>query len=101
LRGREGLFQCLKEDFREKMVSFKTERYKNFEKVDINNAVFLAYRRYIHRPKNFQAIYEYFGNDLRRMIDFFKEIRVSEEEPYSYLERWMKKRGIIVPASLQ
>jgi predicted aminopeptidase len=101
LRGREGLFQCLKEDFREKMVSFKTEGYKNFEKVDINNAVFLAYRRYIHRLKNFQAIYEYFGNDLRRMIDFFKEIRVSKEEPLSYLERWMKEKGISVPASLQ
>jgi predicted aminopeptidase len=101
LRGREELFQCLKEEFREKMVSFKTEGYKNFEKLDINNAVFLAYRRYIHRLKNFQAIYEYFGNDLRRMIDFFKEIRLSKEEPYSYLERWMKKRGITVPVSLQ
>lgn len=101
LRGREELFQHLKEDFREKMVSFKTEGYKNFEKLDLNNAVFLAYRRYIHRLENFQALYEYFGEDLRRMIEFFKEIRVSKEEPYSYLERWMKEKGISVPASLQ
>jgi predicted aminopeptidase len=101
LRGREELFQRLKEDFREKMVSFKTEGYKNFEKVDINNAVLLAYRRYIHRLKNFQALYEYLGNDLRRIIDFLKEIRASREEPSSYLERWMKERGINVPASLQ
>ncbi len=101
LRGREELFQRLKEDFREKMVSFKTEGYKNFEKKDINNAVLLAYRRYIHRLKNFQAIYEYFGNDLRKTIEFFKEIRISKEEPYSYLERWMKEKGISVPASLQ
>src|SRR4030042_2380715 len=101
LRGRGELFQHLKEDFREKMVSFKTEGYKIFEELDLNNAVFLAYRRYIHRLENFEALYEYFGEDLRRMIEFFKEIRVSKEEPYSYLERWMKEKGISVPASLQ
>ncbi len=101
LRGRGELFQHLKEDFREKMVSFKTEGYKNFEKLDLNNAVFLAYRRYIHRLENFHALYEYLGNDLRRMIEFFKEIRASKEEPSSYLERWMKERGITVPVSLR
>ena len=99
LRGREELFQHFKNDFKEKMVSFKTEGYKNFEKLDINNAVLLAYRRYIHRLENFQALYEYWGNDLRRMIEFFKEIRASREEPSSYLEWWMKERGITDPAS--
>jgi len=101
LRGREGLFQHFKSDFKEKMVSFKTEGYKSFEKLDINNAVFLAYRRYIHRLENFQALYEYLGNDLRKTIEFFREIRTSKEEASSYLERWMKERGISVPASLQ
>ena len=61
----------------------------------------LAYRRYIHRLENFQALYEYLGDDLRRMIELFKEIRASREEPSSYLERWMKEKGITVPASLQ
>jgi predicted aminopeptidase len=101
LRGREELFQRLKEDFREKMVSFKTEGYKNLEKLDINNAVLLAYRRYIHHLENFQALYEDLGNDLRKVIEFFKEIRTSREEPSLYLERWIKEKGIIVPASLQ
>jgi predicted aminopeptidase len=101
LRGREELFQRLKEDFREKMVSFKTEGYRNFEKLDINNAVLLAYRRYIHHLENFQALYGDLGNDLRKVIEFFKEIRTSREEPSLYLERWIKEKGIIVPASLQ
>jgi predicted aminopeptidase len=101
LRGREELFQRLKEDFREKMVSFKTEGYRNFEKLDINNAVLLAYRRYIHHLENFQALYEDLGNDLRKVIEFFKEIRTSREEPSLYLERWIKEKGISVPASLQ
>jgi predicted aminopeptidase len=101
LRGREVLFHRFKEDFKETMVSFKTEGYKTFEKVDINNAVLLAYRRYIHRLENFQVLYRYLGEDLRRMIGFFREIQGSREEASSYLDRWMKERGISVPASPQ
>ncbi|OGP90649.1 MAG: hypothetical protein A2157_14245 [Deltaproteobacteria bacterium RBG_16_47_11] len=99
IKGREEIFCSLKEEF--KKIPFKTECYGNFEKRDLNNSVLLAYRRYIHRLENFQVLYEYLGNDLRRMIELFKEIRASKEEPSSYLERWMTERGITVPASLQ
>jgi predicted aminopeptidase len=77
LRGREELFQRLKEDFREKIASFKTEGYKNFEKVDINNAVLLAYRRYIHRLENFQVLYEQLGKDTRRVVEYFKTVQAT------------------------
>ena len=80
LRGREEFFQRLKEDFREKMASFKTEGYKNFEKVDINNAVLLAYRRYIHRLEKFQALYEQLGRDVRRVVEYFKTIQASGDK---------------------
>jgi hypothetical protein len=33
------------------------------------------------------------------MIEFFKEIRASKEEPSSYLERWMEEKGIAGPIS--
>ncbi len=99
LRGREELFRRLKEDFKETMTSFRTEGYRNLAKVDINNAVLLAYRRYIHRLEDFQTLYHYSGNDLRKMIDFFKEVQGSKGEPSSYLERWMKEKGITDPAS--
>jgi predicted aminopeptidase len=101
LKRRGEVFQSIREEFREVKGHFKTDCYKGFEKVDLNNAVLLAYRRYIHHLENFHTLYDYFGNDLRRMIDFFKEIRTSGEEPSSYLERWMEERGISVPASLQ
>jgi len=78
LRGREGLFHRLKEDFKGMMVSFKTESYKNFEKVDINNAVLLAYRRYIHRLEDFSILYEKLGRDARKVVEYFKAIQVSE-----------------------
>ena len=80
LREREEFFQRLKEDFREKMASFKTEGYKNFEKVDINNAVLLAYRRYIHRLEKFQALYEQLGRDVRRVVEYFKTIQASGDK---------------------
>ncbi len=101
LRGRERLFHRLKEDFKETMGSFKTESYKNFEKVDINNAVLLAYRRYIQRLEKLQGVYLYLGDDLRSTIGFLKEIQGSREEASSYLDRWMKEKGISVPASRQ
>jgi predicted aminopeptidase len=77
LRGREELFHHLREDFRETKVSFKTESYKNFEKVDINNAVLLAYRRYVHRLDRFRTLHEQSGRDTRKVVEYFKAIRVS------------------------
>jgi predicted aminopeptidase len=99
IAGREEIFGSLKEEF--ETISFKTDCYKNFGKKSLNNSVLLAYRRYMHRLDNFDAVYEYLGSDLRKMIGFFKEIRASREKPTAYLERWMKEKRIIVPASLQ
>jgi predicted aminopeptidase len=80
LKGREGLFRRLKEDFKEMMASFKTESYKNFEKVDINNAVLLAYRRYIHRLDSFQILYEQLERDTRKVVEYFKALQVSGDK---------------------
>ena len=99
IKGREEIFCTLREEF--KKIPFKTDCYKNFENKDLNNAVLLAYHRYVHRLEKFGALNEYLENDLRRMIGFFKEIRASKEDPSSYLERWMEERGISVPVSLQ
>ena len=75
LRGREELFQHLKEEFMEKMASLKIGGYRNFEKVDINNAVLLAYRRYFHRLEKFEVLYEQLGRETRRVVEYFKTIR--------------------------
>ncbi len=80
LRGREELFRHLREDFKETLVSLKTESYKNFEKVEINNAVLLAYRRYIHRLKDFQVLYEQLGRDVRKVVEYFKAIQASGDK---------------------
>ncbi len=94
LKGREALFRSIQENFQKIKGQFKTEGYQNVGKMELNNAVLIAYRRYFYRLEKFEAVYEYFGKDLRRVIKFFNEVRESKEEPSSFLERWMKEKGI-------
>jgi predicted aminopeptidase len=94
IRGREPIFQSLKESFQEVKARFKTNGYMEFERVEINNAVLVAYRRYVHQLERFDLLYDYFGKDLRKVVQLFKDIRESKEEPSPFLERWMKERGI-------
>ncbi len=98
LRGREALFRAIQEDFQKMKGQLKTDGYQNVDKAKLNNAVLLAYRRYFHRLEKFEALYEYFGKDLKRVVAFFKEIQASKEEPSSFLETWMKERGVTVPS---
>ena len=75
LKGREELFQRFKEEFREKMACFKTEGYRNFDKVDMNNAALLAYRRYFYQLEKFQVFYEQLGGDVGKVVEYFKTIQ--------------------------
>jgi predicted aminopeptidase len=96
LKGREELFLSIMESFKELKERLQTDCYKNVETVRLNNAVLLAYRRYVHHLERFEALYDYFGRDLRKVIEFLKEVRASRENPSSFLERWMKKRRLQV-----
>ncbi|NWG02276.1 MAG: aminopeptidase [Syntrophaceae bacterium] len=101
LRGRTEIFKSIQEAFKEIKGRLKTDCYKDFERIELNNAVLMAYRRYIHGLEKFQALFEYLGSDLRRMIRILREIQTTGEDPFSYLERWMQERGISVPVSLR
>jgi predicted aminopeptidase len=78
IKGRKEIFCSLKGEFRK--ISFKTDGYKNFEKLDINNAVLLAYRRYIHHLEKFEVLYEQLGRDTRKVVEYFKTIRASGDK---------------------
>ena len=97
LRRRQEIFRSIKEEFSDIRAQLRTECYKDFDTLDLNNAVLLAYRRYVHHLDRFSALYEYFGKDLKRMVKFFKEVKASNEDPNAFLERWMKERGVTVP----
>ena len=77
LRGREKLFLSIREAFEELKGRFKTDGYQDFEKLEMNNAVLLAYRRYFHRLEKFEVLYEYYGRDLKKVVEFFKKIKTS------------------------
>jgi predicted aminopeptidase len=94
LKGREALFRSIREAFADMRSRFKTDCYRGFDKIKLNNAVLLAYHQYFHRLDTFETLYDYFGRDLRRVIEFLKEIRGSMEAPSPYLKRWMKERGL-------
>jgi predicted aminopeptidase len=80
LKRREEIFQLIKEEFKEIKGQLKTDCYKDFEKIELNNAVLLAYRRYIHSLEKFEILYENLGRDLKKVVDFFKRIRGSKSE---------------------
>ena len=101
LKRREEVFLSLQEKFRGIKSQFKTEWYIKFDQIPLNNAVLLAHRQYFHRLALFETLYEYLGRDLKRMVEWMKEIRASGEEPVSYLNRWMKERGLTVSSFLR
>ncbi len=80
VRRREEIFQSVQEKFTEMQDQFKTDCYKGFERKKLNNAVLMAYRRYFHRLDRFEVLYERLGKDLRKVVEFFKEIKSSGDE---------------------
>ena len=101
VKAREAIFQSMKEEFRGVKPRLQTDTYSTFDRVPLNNAVLLAYHRYIHRLSSFGPVYDYFDRDLGVVVEFFKWIQASRENPSAYLERWMQAKGVIVPASLR
>jgi predicted aminopeptidase len=80
LKGREALFRAIQEDFQKMKGQLKTNGYQNVDKVILNNAVLLAYRRYFYRLEKFEALYQTLGRDLRRVVEYFKMIKDSDNK---------------------
>ncbi len=99
LEGRQVLFRSIREKFERMRREFNTEPFRNMDLPELNNAVLLAYRRYFYRLEKFEALYEDLGKDLKGVVELFKAIKASKEDPASFLERWMKERSITVPSS--
>ncbi len=101
LNGREVIFLSLQEQFKELRPRFKTDAYENFDQISLNNAVVLADRRYLHRLETFDKLYNYFAQDLGKVVALMKEIRASGEDPSAYLDHWMIERGLAISSPLK
>jgi predicted aminopeptidase len=80
LKGREALFRSIQENFQKMKGQLKTEAYRDVDKVELNNAVLLAYRRYFYRLEKFEALYQTLGRDLRRVVEYFKMMKDSDNK---------------------
>jgi predicted aminopeptidase len=80
LKGRQEIFRSIREGFGEIKVRLKTDCYQNFGKLDLNNAVLLAHRRYIHRLERLKDLYESQGKDLMKVVELFKKIQASGDK---------------------
>lgn len=80
LKGRDEVFESIREKFIETQGGFKTDCYKGFERRKLNNAVLMAHRRYLGRPGRFEALYERLGRDLRKVVEYFKAIKSSGDK---------------------
>jgi len=59
----------------------------------LNNAVVLAYRRYLNTPESLlHQTYEALGGDVKGLIELLLTMRKAKEPPYRFLERWLQKR---------
>lgn len=101
LERREEIFRSIQNSFRQIKDRFRTDCYHDFDQRRLNNAVILAHRRYLYRMDRFEALYEFLGKDMKRLIQFFEEVKRSGEKPGLYLERWMKERKVTSLSSLQ
>jgi predicted aminopeptidase len=88
LRMREEVFQMIQEKFREMESQLKTDCYRNFGRRKFNNAVLMAHRRYLGRLDRWESLYETMGRDLRKAVEFLKEIKASGDKKalISFLE---------------
>lgn len=62
------------------------DSYKNFEKIELNNARLLTYRLYFQDLSDFEKVFEKFGGDFRKMLEFCKTLE-KEKDPKTTLSR--------------
>lgn len=51
-----------------------SESYKNFEKIELNNARLLNYRLYFEKLDDFEAVFKKLGSDFHKMLDYCKSL---------------------------
>jgi predicted aminopeptidase len=75
---RQKQFAQLQEDFKKELLpQLKTETYKKFQNIKLNNARLLVYRTYMQDLGDFEKLYEKTGRDFKK---FLEECRGLEKE---------------------
>lgn len=67
----------------------KTESYRMFDKLELNNARLLIYRTYVQDLSRFEKLYELTGKDYQKFIDKCRELEKSKD-PEQELASWIQ-----------
>lgn len=94
LRLREEIFVNGRERLTELSKLLKAKGTDSLDK--INNAVVLAYRRYLPSSGGLlQQSYKALGGDMKGFLELLRTIQKSKKPPYRFLEQWLQARLIL------
>ena len=83
---RQKQFVQLQEDFKKELLpQLKTESYKKFQDIKLNNARLLVYRTYMQDLSDFEKLYEKVGKDFKKFLEECKSLE-TEKDPAKALK---------------
>lgn len=88
---RERIFVQSKNKFEELKKQMKTNEYRGFSKVKLNNAYVLSRMLYMEDLQLYHDVYKSLGTDMKKTIELFKQA-TKEKNPDAYLAEWLKAR---------
>ena len=90
---RQQVFTRGKEEWAEWVTQYPTQRFRNFSKQPLNNAVIIHYMLYLKNLKLFEALYEAEGKNLVQAIDSIREAVAKGGEPFKAVQALLSKRN--------
>lgn len=61
------------------LIKFKTTNYSEFGKRELNNALLLSYQTYEYSLADFEKLYNHFGRDFRKTLDWLKNLKDNDK----------------------
>jgi len=83
---RQKQFTQLQEDFKKELLpKLKTDTYKKFQDVKLNNARLLVYRTYMQDLSDFEKLFDKSGKDFKKFLEECKSLE-KEKDPVAALK---------------
>lgn len=94
MKKREEIFVQGKRKFAKLKGMLRTGYLSDLDKEKLNNALIVAYKRYLNPPDSLlHKVYESLGHDVRSVVELLRSIQKRKESPYHYLEKWLLERS--------
>ncbi len=91
LRERERVFARGQDDWARRAERNPSQRYRNFSKQPLNNAVMIHYLLYTKELRLFDTLYEAQGRDLKKAIGMIREAVSRGGEPFEAVRNLLSK----------